>query len=109
MQSAGQILLFLLPGFNDDIPDRRFRQGFLILEIRRKVNAVVFADVADGLRGKLLGFGRNAHSVEDMPTGLKVPRKCSRTDVCQTSEFALAYKSILVIVINHTDSLEFRV
>jgi hypothetical protein len=101
MQSAGQILLFLLPGGNNDIPDRRFGQGFLILEIRRKVNAVVFADVSDGLRRKLLGFGRDAHSIEDMPTGLKVPRKCSRTDVSQTSEFALGNETVFIVVIDH--------
>ena len=45
-------------------------EGVLILEFGREIDAVVLTDVADGLRGEFLGFGRNAHGIEDVPTGL---------------------------------------
>jgi hypothetical protein len=38
----------------------RTREEFLVLEFGRKVDAVVFADVADSFGWKLMGVGANA-------------------------------------------------
>ena len=46
-----KVLLFFFPGINDDITDWRGVEGFLVLEVGREVDAVVFADVFDGVRG----------------------------------------------------------
>jgi hypothetical protein len=43
--------LFFFPGINDDITDWRGIKSFLVLEVGREVDAVVFADVFDGVRG----------------------------------------------------------
>ena len=54
----------------EGLVDGGLGEGFLILEFGREVDAVVLTDIADGLRGELLGFGRYAHSIEDVSTGL---------------------------------------
>ena len=46
-----KVLLFFFPGINDDITDWRGIKGFLVLKVGREVDAVVFADVFDGVRG----------------------------------------------------------
>ena len=50
-----EILLFF-PRFEDDVTDGRGIEGLLILKFGGKVDAVVLADVADGIRRKLLSF-----------------------------------------------------
>ena len=52
-----EVGLFGIPCFNDKISKGRGIEGLLVLEFGREVDAVVFADVADGLWGKLLSFG----------------------------------------------------
>ena len=52
------------------LEDRGFGEGFLILKLGGKVNAVVLTDVTDGLGRKLLGLGRDAHGIDDGTTGL---------------------------------------
>ena len=42
------------------------------LELGREVDAVVLTDVADGLWRELLGFGTDAHGVEDVTARLEV-------------------------------------
>ena len=54
----------------EGLVDGGLGEGFLILEFGREVDAVVLTDIADGLRWELLGFGRYAHGIEDVPTGL---------------------------------------
>ena len=80
----------------------------LILEMGRKVDAVVLADVADGGGRKLLGLGRDTHGIEDVATGRQVTSKGSGTDVCQSSKFALADKAVFVVVVDHTSCLDIR-
>ena len=47
-----------------------FGEGFLILELGGKVDAVVLTDVTDGLGRKFLGLGRDTHGIEDGTTSL---------------------------------------
>ena len=54
----------------EGLVDGRLGEGFLVLEFGRKVDAVVLTDVADGLRRKLLGFGTDAHRIENMTSAL---------------------------------------
>ena len=61
--------MFGFPAFVDDIAEGRGVEGLLVLEFGREVDAVVLADVTNGTRRKLLSFGRDAHSVEDMTAG----------------------------------------
>ena len=60
-----EILLFF-PRFEDDVTDVRGIEGLLILKFGGKVDAVVLADVADGLRWQLLCLGADAHRIEHM-------------------------------------------
>ena len=46
-----QILLFFFPGGEDEVLEGGGVEGFLVLEVGREVDAVVFADVFDGVRG----------------------------------------------------------
>ena len=71
------------------------------MEIGGKVDAVVFADVADGLRGKLLGFGRDIHRIEDVTTGCEVTGKGTWADVSQTSKFAFGDETVFIVEIDH--------
>ena len=73
----------------------------MILEVGREVDAVVFADVFDGVRGKFLGFGRDAHGVEDVTTGGEVTGEGSWADVGQASKLALADKAVFIVILNH--------
>ena len=52
LSSAAKTFHFLLffPRTQDDVTDWRGIEGLLVLQFRRKVNAVVLADVADGIR-----------------------------------------------------------
>lgn len=93
--------MFLFPGFVDDGLERGGIEGLLVLEFGRKVDAVVFADVADGLWGKLLGFGGDAHGIEDVTTGGEVTGESTWADVSQTSEFALADETVFIVEVNH--------
>ena len=94
--------MFLIPGVVDDVLEGGGVEGLLVLEVGGKVDAVVFADVADGLRRKLLGFGCDAHGVEDVATGGEVTGESTGADVSQTSEFALADETVFIVEINHT-------
>jgi hypothetical protein len=38
-----------------------FVDDFLVLEFQGEIDAIVFTDVMDCLRGQLLGFGTDAH------------------------------------------------
>jgi hypothetical protein len=67
----------LFPGLDDDVTEGRGVERLLILERRRKVDAVVFADVTDSLRRELLGLRTDAHGIEDMPSGLEIPAEGS--------------------------------
>ena len=57
--------------------ERGFGEGILILEFGREVNAVVLADVADSLGWQLLGFGRDAHGIENVTSGGEITPKGS--------------------------------
>ena len=52
-------------------------EGTLVLEFGWEVDAVVLADVADCLRRQLLGFGRDAHGVENVTSGGEITPKGS--------------------------------
>ena len=90
-----------MPGFVDDVSEGGGVEGLLVLEVGGEVDAVVFADIADGLGRELLGFGGDAHGVETVTTCGEVTTKRTGADVSQTSEFALADKVVLIIIINH--------
>ena len=96
--------MFGFPGVVDDVLEGGGVEGLLVLEFGGKVDAVVFADVADGLWGELLGFGGDAHGVEDVTTCGEVTTKRTGADVSQTSEFALADKAVFIVIINHKNS-----
>ncbi len=93
--------MFGFPGVVDDVLEGGGVESLLVLEFGREVDAVIFADVADGLWGKFLGFGGDAHGVEDVTTSGEVTTKGTGADISQTSEFALADKAVLIIIINH--------
>ena len=101
-------VLFGIPSVNDNIPKGRGIEGLLVLEFGREVDAVVFADVADGLRRKLLGFGGDAHGVEDVTSGGKVTGESTGTDVSQTSEFALTDETVFIVEVNHKINIRQR-
>ena len=96
--------MFLIPGVVDDVSEGRGVEGLLVLEVGGKVDAVVFADVADGLGRELLGFGGDAHGVEDVTTGGEVTTKRTGADVSQTSKFALADETVFIVEVNHKNS-----
>ena len=96
--------MFGLPGVVDDVLEGGGVEGLLVLEVGREVDAVVFADVADGLGREFLGFGRDAHGVEDGTTCGEVTTKRTGADVSQTSEFALADETVFIVKINHKNS-----
>ena len=93
--------MFGFPGVVDDVLEGGGVESFLVLEVWGKVDAVIFADVADGLWRELLGFGRDAHGVENVTTSGEVTTKGTGADISQTSEFALADKAVLIIKIDH--------
>ena len=95
--------MFGFPGVVDDVLEGGGVEGLLVLEVWREVDAVVFADVADGLGREFLGFGRDAHGVEDVTTCGEVTTKRTGADVSQTSEFALADETVFIVILNHTD------
>ena len=73
----------------------------MVLEFWREVDTVVFADVADGLRGKLLGFVRDTHRIEDVTTGCEVTSESTGRDIGKFCQSALRYKAIFIVEINH--------
>lgn len=73
----------------------------LILEGRGKVDAVVFADVTDGLWREFLGLATDTHGIEDVTTGREVATEGSGTDIRQSGEFALADETVLIVEVNH--------
>jgi hypothetical protein len=93
----------LVPGINNDVLEWGGVKSLLILEFWGEVDAVVFADVTDGLRGKLLGFGGDAHRVEDVTTGCEITCKGSRRDIGQTSKFAFGDETVFIVEIYHFD------
>ena len=74
----------------------------LVLKVGWEVDAVVLTDVTDGGGRKLLGLGRDSHGVEDGTTGGQVTSEGAGTDIGQSGEFALADKTVFVVVVNHT-------
>ena len=56
-------------------------EGLLVLEVGREVDAVVFADVFDGVWRQLLGFGADAHGVEDVARGSQITGEGSWADI----------------------------
>ena len=52
--------MFFVPRTDDDVAEGRGIERLLVLEFGRKVDAVVFADVADSFGWKLMGVGANA-------------------------------------------------
>ena len=79
----------------------RFLQNLLILQLWGEIDAVVLTDVFDGLWGKFLGFGRNAHRFEDVAAGGQITGKSSRRNIGQFGEFLLADEKMFVVVIYH--------
>ena len=79
----------------------RFLQNLLILQLWGEIDAVVLTDVFDGLWGKFLGFGRNAHLVEDVAAGCQIATEGSFRDAGEFGEFLLADEKMFVVVINH--------
>ena len=95
-----EILLFF-PRFEDDVTDGRGIKSLLVLQFGRKVNAVVLADVADGIRWEFLGFRCDTEDFENLPPAGKVSAEGSGTDVGQSGQRAFADESFLVVVIDH--------
>ena len=73
----------------------------MVLQFGRKVNAVILADVADGIRWKFLGFRCDAEDFENLAPSSKVSAEGSGTDVGQSGQRAFADESFLVVVIDH--------
>ena len=96
-----EVELFVFPGLEDNVADGGFAEGLLILELWGKIDAVVLTDVFDGLWGKFLGFGRNAHRFEDVAAGGQITGKSSRRNIGQFGELLLADEKMFVVVINH--------
>ena len=82
------------------------REGFLVLEFGREVDAVVLADVADGLGRQFLGLGRDAHGIEDMSAGGQITSECTGRDTGQLGQCALADEFVLVVEVNHITILK---
>ena len=89
--------MFVFPGLDDDVANGGFAEGLLVLEFRGEVDAVVLTDVFDGLWGKFLGFGRNAHRFEDVAAGCQITGKSSRRNIGQFGEFLLADEKMFEI------------
>ena len=68
---------------------------------RREVDAVVFADVADGGRLQGSGIGGNSKSGENFAAGFQVVGEGTRTDLGKFSEFLFADGAFGVVIINH--------
>ena len=64
-----EILLFF-PRFEDDVTNGRGPKCLLVLQFWRKVDAIVLADVTDGLRWQFLCLGADAHCIEYMSARL---------------------------------------
>ena len=77
------------PRFEDDVTDGRGIKGLLVLQFGRKIDAVILADVADGIRWKFLGFRCDAEDFENLPPSGKVSAEGSGTDVGQSCLRAL--------------------
>ena len=73
----------------------------MVLESWREVDAVVLADVTDGLRRELLRLGRDAHRIEDVTTGGEIAPEGAGTDVSQTRQRRFTDKTVLVVIVNH--------
>ena len=85
-----------------------FRDGILILEFRREVDAVVLTDIPDRLRRELLRLGRDAHGIEDMTTSRQVATKGSRRDIGQLGQGALGDETVLIVKVDHTIFFEVK-
>ena len=96
-----EVELFVFPGLEDEVANGGFAEGLLVLEFWGEVDAVVLTDVFDGLWGKFLGFGRNAHRFEDVAAGGQITGKSSRRNIGQFGEFLLADEKMFVVVIYH--------
>ena len=93
--------MFVFPGLEDNVADGGFAEGLLVLQLWWQVDAVVLTDLFDGLWGKFLGFGRNAHRFEDVAAGCQITGKSSRRDIGQFGEFLLADEKMFVVAIYH--------
>ena len=71
------------------------------MEVWGEVDAVVFADVADGLRGKLLGFGRDTHRIQDVTTGCEVTSEGTGRDIGKFCQSALGDETVFIVEIDH--------
>ena len=87
----------------------RFLQNLLILQLWGEIDAVVLTDVFDGLWGKFLGFGRNAHRFEDVAAGGQITGKSSRRDIGQFGEFLLADEKMFVVIVDHINTFCNRI
>ena len=74
----------------------RLRQGFGMalepLPLRGSpsyldVNPIIFGDEFDGVRGKEMGVGRDAHFCEDLAAGGEIAGKRSVGDASYTGQF----------------------
>ncbi len=103
VRQAGNIfeILLFFPRFEDNITDGRGIKGLLVLQFGRKIDAVILADVADGIRWKFLGFRCDAEDFENLAPSSKVSAEGSGTDVGQSCQRAFADESFPVVIIDH--------
>ena len=101
-----EVVLFRFPGGEDEALEGGGVESFLILEVGRKVDAVVFADKFDGLGRQRLGFGTDADVVEDVPTSGEVTGESTGADVGQFGQLLFADEAVFIVIINHC--LAFR-
>ena len=66
------VALFDFPGVEDEVADGGGVEGTLVLELGWEVDAVVLADVLDGLGREFLGLGTDTHGFEDVATACQI-------------------------------------
>jgi hypothetical protein len=93
--------LAVLEHAEEGLVDRGFGEGFLVLKLRGKIDAVVFTDVADGLWRKFLSLWRYAHGIEDGSTGLKISTEGTGGYIGQLGQGTFAYKAVFIVKVDH--------
>ena len=80
----------------------------MVLELGRQVDAVVLADVSDSLRWQLPDIGADTHSIEDRTSSGQITAESTRADIGQASQRTLADIAVLIVIVDHSERLEFR-
>ena len=95
------VALFDFPGVEDEVADGGGVEGTLVLEVGREVDAVVLADVLDGLGWEFLGLGTDTHGFEDVTAARQIATEGPGRDIGQFCQFLFTDKTIWVVVIDH--------